>query len=126
MTVTGANAWTWAATTSDSRALQRETSGRVAATWYAATQFAIDLKLTDGAPHQVALYVLDWDRASRAQRFDLVDATTGAVLDSRDVSAFSGGQYLVWTVTGHVRIQAVRTSGANAVVGAVFFAPAGG
>jgi hypothetical protein len=127
LAVTGAATWTWAAATTEGRAVQRETSGRVAATWYADAQFALDVKLTDGAAHQVALYVLDWDGGgARAERFDVVDATTGAVLDSRVVSQFRGGQYLVWTVTGHVRIQVVRTGAHNAVVSAVFFGPAGG
>ena len=127
LTPTGAATWTWAAATTEARALQRETSGRVAATWYASTQFALDVKLTDGAPHQVAVYVVDWDGGNgRAERVDVVDATTGAVLDSRVVSHFSGGQYLVWTVTGHVRIQVARTGAINAVVSAVFFGPAGG
>ena len=71
--------------------------------------------------------MVDWDGAmTRAERIDVVDAATGAVLDSRAVSGFSGGKYLVWTVKGHVRIQVVRTGGANAVVSAVFFGPAGG
>ena len=45
--------------------------------------------------------------------------------DSRTVNQFTGGQYLVWNITGRVRIQVVRTGGLNAVVSGVFFGPAG-
>ena len=41
------------------------------------------------------------------------------------VSSFTGGQYLVWNLTGHVTIQFTRDSGANALVSGVFLAPAG-
>ena len=40
--------------------------------------------------------MLDWDSNSRSQRVDLLDYATGLSLDSRSVSGFSAGQYLVW------------------------------
>jgi hypothetical protein len=39
------------------------------------------------------------------------------------VSAFTGGQYWVWTVTGAIKFRVTRTAGANAVVSAVFIDP---
>ena len=80
----------------------------------------IDLRLTDDRPRQVALYLLDWDTTSRAQRIDVIDAVTGALLDSRDAAGFAGGHYLVWTIRGHVRLEVVRSGGLNAVVSGVF------
>jgi hypothetical protein len=122
LSVTGAESWTWAAASSDARAVQRETSGRVAATWYASSQFAIDVSLTDAAVHQIAVYIIDWDGGNaRAERVEVVDAASGAVLDIRTVSHFAGGQYLVWNVTGDVRLKVVRTGAHNSVVSAVFF-----
>ncbi len=44
-------------------ALQRASgTGRLAATWYGGT-FTFDVNLTDGQPHTVAVYLLDWDAA---------------------------------------------------------------
>jgi hypothetical protein len=43
------------------------------------------------------------------------------------VSGFVGGSYLVWQVSGNIRIQVTRTAGNNAIVNGVFFdAPGGG
>jgi len=123
--VTGAAQWTWSSATSDVRALQRASgNGRLAATWYGSA-FSFDVNLTDGQPHQVALYFLDWDTTSRQQRVDVIDAASQQVLDTRTVTAFSGGQYLVWTLSGHVEIRVSRLEGVNAVASALFFGSAG-
>jgi hypothetical protein len=125
---TNASRWTWDGSPSDDRALQRITSpGRVAATWFGDV-FNIDVNLTDGQPHRLALYALDYDFHGRSERLEVRDAASGAVLDSQTVSDFSGGQYLVWQVTGHVVIQVTRLGGINAVVSGLFFdqLPGGG
>ena len=121
----GHSFWTWSASPTSARALERVGGGRVAATWYDASTFSIDVHLTDNVAHVVALYLLDWDSVSRAQRIDVVDVASGAVLDSRTASGFNGGQYLVWSLRGHVRVDVVRTAGVNAVVAGLFFGPAG-
>jgi hypothetical protein len=69
----------------------------------------------------VALYCLDWDNRSRVERIDILDAATNTVLDSRNVSAFTNGQYLIWNLRGNLKIQVTRTSGDNAVVSGLFF-----
>jgi len=33
----------------------------MASAWFSFSNFSIDINLTDGLPHQVALYGLDWD-----------------------------------------------------------------
>jgi hypothetical protein len=116
--------FTWAASTKDVRALQRpKTTHRVAACWYAATSFTIDVNLTDGDAHQVALYALDWDAIGRAERIDVLDAMSGALLDSRTVGlASAGGQYLVWTLSGHVVLRVTNSDVTkNAVISGLFF-----
>ena len=120
----GNSSYTWASSTTDVRALQNPAaSGRVAATWYSSGSFAIDINLTDNNPHTLALYLVDWDFAGRAESVALSDASTHAVLDSRSVSSFTGGVYLVWTVSGHVSAVITRTAGSNAVVSGIFFGP---
>ena len=95
--LTGNSNYTWAGSTSESRGLQKAAAGstdRLAACWYAASSFSIDVHLTDGQAHQVALYALDWDAGAanaRTETVQAIDDATGAVLDTRTVSTFRGG-----------------------------------
>jgi len=94
--ISGQSQWVWAASTTDVRALQSASGGgQIAATWYSAASFTIDVNLASGAAHQIALYTVDYDSLGRSERVDVIDAGTGTILDSRSLSAFSGGQYLV-------------------------------
>src|SRR5690242_13413564 len=128
-TASGYTAWTWAASTGDTRAAQKPNpaTDRIAACWTAPSSFTIDLAFADANTHQVALYLLDWDvmGGGRTERVDIVDAN-GTVLDSRTVSGFSNGQYLVWNLSGHVIARVVNTNAnANAVISAILFGGAG-
>jgi hypothetical protein len=121
VSISGQSEYTWSGSTSDVRALQKPTAAdRIASTWYSGTNFAIDLNLTDGNLHQVGIYCVDFDNWARVQRVDILDSSTGNVLDSRTVSAFQGGRYLVWNMSGHVKIQ-LTTLAVNAVVSGIFF-----
>src|SRR5262249_61147017 len=80
------------------------------------------------------LYPLDVDnyQGGRTERVGVLN-TAGAVLDSRSVAQFQGGQYLVWILSGHVILRLTNTNGpANAVMSALLFgggaatAPSGG
>jgi uncharacterized membrane protein YkoI len=120
----GTAAWTWVPSTTDSRALQKAAAlDRVAAAWYGSA-FDVNLALTDGLPHRLAVYVVDWDGAGRTQSIQVLDASSGTVLDSRTASGFSGGQYFVWNLTGRVTLRFRGVSGPNAVYSALFFDPA--
>ena len=120
-----ASTYTWDASPTATPALQRQAgTGRVAATWYDATGYTIDLNLTDGAAHKVSLYALDYDRIGRSERIDVVDAGTGTVLDSRTLSNFGNGQYASWKLTGHVLLRVTNLAGRNAVLSGIFFDPA--
>jgi hypothetical protein len=113
---------TWEASTTDPRALQKlNSSDRIAAAYYSPTWFEIDLNITDGQVHQIALYCLDWDSNARAQTIEARDYTTGALLYSRSISSFHDGQYLVLNVAGHVVFRVTRTAGADAVVSGIYF-----
>ena len=120
VTSSGNSTYVWASATTDRRALQRASgSGSVAACWYGGS-YTIDMAFSDGQTHQVALYLLDWDGAGRAETVQVQDAN-GAVLDTRSASGFSNGQYLVWKLSGHVVLTITRTAGANAVISGIFF-----
>ena len=95
------------------------------ACWFAPTSFTIDINLTDGQVHQVALYARDWDNGGRQERVDVVDPATGAVLQSKTLASFSGGVYVAWSLSGHVQLRVTNLAGANAVASGLFFASAG-
>ena len=121
VSTTGNGSYTWVPSTTDVRGLQKASSSdRLAAAWYN-DNFTIDMNLMDGVIHRLALYCLDWDNSSRSQRFDLVDASTNALLDTRTVSAFQGGKYVIWDLKGHVKINVTRLAGSNAVVSGLYF-----
>jgi fibronectin type 3 domain-containing protein len=131
LSIIGQSDYTWASSTSDSRALPKpENPGdRIAGTWYTgggASSFTIDVNLTDGQTHQVALYALDWDSGSRAETIKVLDAGSGSVLDTRSLAAgsFVNGEYLVWTIQGHVKFEVDYNGGYNAVISGLFFGPA--
>jgi len=113
--------YVWPSSTTDVRALQKAgASDRVAATWYSVGSFIIDLNFTDSAAHQVAIYCDDWDNyGPRVQTLDVLD-TNSNVIDTHTLSNFSNGQYLVWNITGHVKIRATTAQG-DAVIQGLFF-----
>jgi len=116
--------WTWATNTTDPRALQTDAQGdRLAAAWYSASSFSFDVNLTDGNAHQIALYALDWENAGRAETIQIVDGNSpDTVLSTQSiVSGFTGGIYLLWNISGHVKINVMVSGGLNAVISGVFF-----
>ncbi|HYF51878.1 MAG TPA: PKD domain-containing protein [Planctomycetota bacterium] len=120
--------YVWAASTSDARAVKKAGStDRIAACWYSGTDFTIDLNISGSSERQVAFYCLDWDTTSRAQTVEVRDYASNALLDTRSISSFNGGTYLVWGIKGRVLIRFTRTAGYNAVLSGIFFGgPAGG
>ena len=124
LTPSNQQSYTWAASTPDARALQTpDLSSRVAACLYSATTFSLDVNLTDGKTHQIAIYMVDWDTTGRSQTVTVSDASSGATLDTRGVSNFHNGQWLVWNITGHVRITFTCTGGLNCVASGIMFDP---
>jgi VCBS repeat-containing protein len=123
VTPSGQSSWTWASSTSDVRALQKSesTTDRIAATWYSGSSFTVDINLTDTNSHQIAIYMLDWDATGRSQRVDILNASNSQVLDTRTVSNFSNGEYLVFTATGHVQLLFTNLASPNAVLSGLFF-----
>jgi hypothetical protein len=120
--IAGASSNVWSVPTSDIRALQRvSTSGNIAASLFSATSFTVDLNLSDGVSHTVGFYFLDWDGLNRTQTVQVLNADSGAVLDTRSLSNFSNGIYLVWSLSGHVTVKLTNTGPNSAVLSGVFF-----
>lgn len=125
VTPLGNAAYTWLPLTADKRGLQ-VAAGRTASCWYSATSFMVDINLSDGKAHQVAAYFADWDGwgGGRSQLVEVLNAS-GAVLDSRTLFAFAGGQYLIWNLSGHVTLRLTNlNSQSNALITGLFFDPA--
>lgn len=117
----GEGTWLWSNSTTSSAALQDLVgTGRIAASWYSSYGFTVDIDFTDQAVHQVAIYCLDWNGKSRVETISVLDGTSKAVLDTRSVSNFTNGIYLLWNVTGHVKLRIMRSAGPNAVISGVF------
>lgn len=126
VTPTGKSDSTWNSNPMYSKypqALQRAESSnkRIAATWYSNTSYTIDVNITDGKHHQLALYCLDWDSFSRAETITISDAATHKILNTQHAVSFHNGIYLVWDVSGHINITITRTDGMNAVTSGIFF-----
>jgi len=119
----------WAPSTSDPRALQKAYSvDRIAAAW-TTTQpsFDVDIQITDGLTHQVALYFLDWDSQSRAIQIAAIEMSTadGTLKDYRLIDNFSQGIYSIYNISGRVIFRIWRQSGADAGLSGIFFQPVG-
>ena len=121
--------WNGNGLTKDVRALERAGGGadRMAGQWGTNDKsYDIDCNLTDSAVHQVSLYGLDWDLNGRSEDIQVLDAATGAILDTRDLNAYTGGKYLVWNVSGHVTFRVINTSRwTNPALSGIFFDPVG-
>ena len=125
VTATGETYQTWVASTTDPRALENAGgSGRIAASWYASTSFTVNVNLTDGQPHDVALYILDWaDIAGRSEQIQITSAATKAVLDTQTLTNFSEGVYLQWELSGSVVITVEGLGLRKALLSGLFFDP---
>lgn len=121
----GKQDWLWDSAPTDTRALQVPPTGsrRVAGCWYSATSMTIDVNLTDGVAHEVAIYLCDWDNSSRAEIVELLDGVTGAVLHSQSIVRFAGGIYIDYNLKGHFKLRVTKSAGVNAVVNGLFIAP---
>ena len=117
--------WTPAPASSATQALEVPPTGasRIAAVWYSATSFTVDVNVATGHSYDLELYFLDYDAKGRAETVTLSDANTSVVLNTQTVSNFANGEYLSWTISGNVLITFTRTAGANAVVNGLFFDP---
>ncbi len=115
----GSAVYTWETSPTSARALQRAGAGRIASTWYGST-ITLDVALTDGAVHDVSVYFVDFDFGGRSALVQVIDAATNAVLDTRTLAGFTGGQYLRWSLSGHVLIRVTNTGSGNAVYSGVF------
>ena len=124
VTPAGQSSYTWSTTSSDPRALQTpNSSNRIAACWNYATSFTVDVLVSDGRPHAIELYAMDFDQRNRNEQIQVSDAATGKVVDTESLSNFAGGAYLKWTISGNLLFTFTNTGGPNAIINGLFFDP---
>jgi hypothetical protein len=123
--VSGDLTYTWAAQTTDGRALKLSPSSTVgiasAYTQYPGSAFTININVTDGKSHEVAFYLLDWDSMVRSETITVRDASTNALLSSETFSGFNAGQYAAWTITGNLTFTVTPNNETTPVVSGIFF-----
>lgn len=120
---------TWSgASTSDAKLLQDPAGGTHSTSyWSSSTNFVVDLNITGGLAHQVTFYMIDWDNSGRSQQVDVRNGTTGALLNTATFSSFSQGQYITFTLSGHVQVVFTNLAGSTktAVLSGILFDSAG-
>jgi hypothetical protein len=94
------------------------------AAWYN-TSFSLNIAFNDGNTHLLALYACDYNSAGRAETIQIVDPSTNNILNSQVLSNFSNGVYLLWNISGQVKINVISSAGPNAVVSGLFFGSGG-
>ncbi len=121
ITPMGTSEYTWPTATAPQSLQLPGSKNRIAAAWYAATSFTVDVDFTDSSTHYLELYFLDYDSRGRSETVQ-ISTTGGTVLSTESISSFSAGEYLNWAVSGNVVITITNTSktGPNAVLSGVF------
>lgn len=120
-----------AASTQEKAALQKPTGNdRIAAYWENdsnANAFAVDLELPADRLTQVACYIGPWDMHPNGIDVQVTDLATNKELHRQEMHEFWNGAYLVYQLSGKVRLR-FATHGWHYTVklGGVFFDPAEG
>ena len=110
------------ATVTPSAGIQTWTWPNGTTVWYQNSgSFSLSVNMTGTTTHEMTLYMLDYDPASRAETLTLKDSASSAVLDTQSVSDFSKGVYYSWVISGNITVAVQLTGGLNPVVSGLFF-----
>ena len=125
VTPSGQKTYTWTTSTTDPRALQDASgTGRIAAAWYSATSFTVDVDLTDGKTHDLELYFVDWDTPRGASKSRSATPPRGPCWIPRRSRRSIAGVYDDWKVSGNMRDHDHAGSPVtNAVLSGLFIDP---
>lgn len=119
----------WAPNAADKRYLVKsgDQKDRTVSFWAAPEQIEVNVEITDGKEHQVALYCLSWN-SHCDQTVEVIDADTKKTLDTQPMKDFVPGKYLIWNVKGQVIIRISsnkQQEGTSALASGVFIDPVG-
>ena len=94
----------WAPTTPETRALIDPSGTNRSASAWLGGPLILNLGIARGSTQRVALYFLDWERNGAAQIVSVRDSASGTELDSRTITDFGNGKYVVYEISGGVSI----------------------
>jgi hypothetical protein len=119
----------------DPRALLRQyysysPTERIASYFQVVQSMDFLVSATDGAKHRIALYFCDYDRTGRSITVQALDATTSAVLDSRMLTNYTNGLYLIYNYSGQILFRVINNNpgqyNPTATLSALFWGGSGG
>jgi hypothetical protein len=83
---------------------------------------SLTLYVSDTQPHQLALYVCDFDKAGREETIELQDLEGHALAPACAISSFQSGKWLRYQFSGSIRIRVGnQKSSSTAVLSALMF-----
>jgi hypothetical protein len=123
MNVVQGRRYTWAASTTDVRALENAAgTSRVAATYYDPNKISVQLNFSAAYTGNLELYAVDWDSNGRSETITVGNSTA-------TLSSFSQGAWVAFPISvaagGTVTVTVTNTGGPNAVLSGVFLGGAG-
>ena len=99
-------------------------TGRIADAWESSTSLTVNVTMNDGLAHELALYFVDWNNSGRVEQIQLINPSSGAVLNTTVLSSFTGGVYYQYAFTGSVEIKITKVgNGSWPVLDGVFLDP---
>jgi hypothetical protein len=101
---------------------------RVESYFHTLTSMDFQLNDSDGQTHRVALYFCDYERAGRSVTVQAIDSGTGAMLDTRSLTNYQAGVYLVYNYTGNITFRVINNNSGTPTgsVSAFFWGGGGG
>ena len=97
-------------------------AARVASWWFGNTPWTLQIGVNDGQAHRVSLYNYA-EGATNSVRITARPAGSGTVLDLREIVSQQAGTYLTWDIEGEIVFELTPSSGAVALLNAIFLDP---
>jgi Protein of unknown function (DUF2961) len=83
---------------------------------------SLTLDVSDPRPHQLALYVCDFDRKGREEAIEILDRENHVLVPARTVNDFEQGKWLKFEFSGSIQVRLTnRNSNSTAVLSALMF-----
>lgn len=92
---------------------------RIGSYLYGAPVAELDMRTTDSQIHRVSLYFADYENAGRSITVEVRDAATNAVLDTRVLSNYTNGIYLVYNYRGPITFRIINNLTGSSTLGTV-------
>src|SRR5204862_297149 len=85
-----------------------QSTERIESYWHTVTSMDFLITSSDAPSHRIAPYFADYQRQGRSTTIQVLNSATGTVLDSRQLTDYTGGIYLIYNYTGNVTLRGTR------------------